>query len=283
MTGSPLSGPVPGSENVVPPAGCPLTPMPMTALPLPVPRDLDRPPLDVLAVFAHPDDAELICGGALAAGVDAGQQVGILDLTRGETGSRGTPEIRAREAMDAAEILGVEGRWTSGLPDGALEDSPEARIHLARHLRILRPGLVVTHWRTSRHPDHRAASTLVDSASFMAGLKNLPVEDAPPYRPRTVARATLFRDDAPAPDVIVDVGSVLDRRTAAVAAFRSQFEGAPAAGEVRGGGPERPLEEQVRHHLAREGSRIGVAWGEPYVTEHPLAIPHLGALDVPTY
>jgi N-acetylglucosamine malate deacetylase 1 len=239
------------------------------------------PDLDVLAVFAHPDDAELLCGGALAAGVDRGERVGILDLTRGETGSRGTPELRAREAAAAAEILGVALRRNAGLPDGGLEDSHGARRHLAGAPPGLRPRVVVTHWRESRHPDHRAASALVTSACFLAGLRNLDAEGVP-FRPFKVIYATAFREDAPPPTLVVDVTAVVERKMAALACYVSQFEGNTGAGEVLPGG-DRPLFDQIRAHLAVDGSRIRVRAGEPFVTTETTAAPSLGSLGVSTF
>jgi N-acetylglucosamine malate deacetylase 1 len=239
------------------------------------------PDLDVLAVFAHPDDAELLCGGALASGVDRGERVGILDLTRGEAGSRGTPELRAREAAAAAEILGVALRRNAGLPDGGLDDGHAARRHLAGLLRDLRPRVVVTHWRDGRHPDHRAAAALVTSACFLAGLRNLDAQGAP-FRPLKVVYATAFREDAPPPSFVVDVSAVVERKMAALACYASQFEGNAGAGEVLPAG-DRPLFDQIRAHLAVDGSRIRVRAGEPFVTLEAMAAPSLGALDVSTF
>jgi N-acetylglucosamine malate deacetylase 1 len=237
--------------------------------------------LDVLAVFAHPDDAELLCGGALAASVDRGERVGILDLTRGEMGSRGTPELRAEEAAHAARILGVEVRDNVGLPDGSLDDSHEARRLVARHLRRLRPRVVVTHWKEGRHPDHRAAAALVTSASFLAGLRNLDAEGAP-FRPTKLVYATAFREDAPLPTFVVDVSRVVERKLEAMACYRSQFEGVAGMGEVYPAG-DRPFLDQVRAHLAVTGSRIRVAAGEPFVTGETMAVASLGGLDVASF
>jgi len=127
--------------------------------------------LDLLAVFAHPDDAELLVGGSLIRSVDRGERVGILDMTRGEMGSRGDAVTREREAAAAAEIMGVHLRENAGFPDSGIVPSLEARYRLASHLRRLRPRVVVTHWIQSRHPDHRATAELVLEASFLAGLR----------------------------------------------------------------------------------------------------------------
>lgn len=241
------------------------------------PEPPDRP-LDLLAVFAHPDDAELLCGGALALSARRGERVGILDLTRGEMGSRGTAELRAREAEAAAEILGVETRWNAGLPDGRLEDSHEARRVVAAHLRALRPRVVVTHWTRGRHPDHRAASALVRSAVFLAGLRKLQVPHDP-FRPRKVIHSILFREDAPPPSFVLDVTEVMETKLQAIGAFASQFDGNRGAGEVYPGG-DRPLVEQIRVQMAHWGSCIRAEYGEPYWTPETLTFPSLTEVPV---
>ena len=232
------------------------------------------PPLDVLAVFAHPDDAELLCGGSLARSVDRGERVGILDLTRGELGSQGSPEIRAREAEAASRVLGIHVRRNAELPDGGLDDSHQARRTVAAALRQLRPRVVVTHWLEGRHPDHRAAARLVTAAAYLAGLRNL---DAPgePFRPVRMVHAIAFREDAPPPSFVVDVTDTVDRKLAALACFESQFSGARAAGEVYPRG-DRPLEEQIRSHLAVWGSRIRRPFGEPFWVREPWVLDTLG-------
>jgi len=237
--------------------------------------------LDVLAVFAHPDDAEMLAGGSLARSSDLGERVGILDLTRGEMGSRGTPEIREAEARAAAEILGVSLRRNAGFPDAGIEDSYASRRHLAGLLRELRPAVVVTHWIESRHPDHRATARLVTNAAFLAGLRQL---DAPghAFRPRKVVHATLFREDAPPPSFVVDVSAYTERKLQALACHASQFDGARGMGEMFPGG-ERPFPEQVVAHLAYWGSRIRVATGEPFWTRETMVADTLGSLAVSTF
>ena len=238
-------------------------------------------PIDVLAVVAHPDDAELLCGGSLIRSADAGERTGILDLTRGETGSRGTPELRAAEAEDAAQILGLAVRRNAGLPDSKLQNTPQARSILAGLLRELRPRVVVTHWLQGRHPDHRAAAHLTYDASYLAGLKNF---DAPgdPFRPYKVLHALSFREDPEKPSFVVDVTEQMDRKMEAILAYRSQFGEAVQAGEVFPGG-QRTLEDQIRAHAARQGSLIRTAYGEPFWTRETLAAPTLGGLPVSTF
>lgn len=237
--------------------------------------------LDVLAVFAHPDDAELLCGGALIRSADRGQRTGIVDLTRGEMGSRGTPELRAREAAAAAEVLGLAERRNAGLTDAHLENTPEARSIVAGLLRELRPRIVVTHWPVGRHPDHRIASQLVRDACYLSGLRNF---DAPgePFRPLKLVYATAFREDADPPSFVVDISDQVDRKLAAIHCYASQFDGATQAGEVFPGG-DRPLADQIRAQAAHAGSRIRVAYGEPYRTLETMAVDTLGDLSVSTF
>jgi N-acetylglucosamine malate deacetylase 1 len=237
--------------------------------------------LDVLAIVAHPDDAELICGGTLLRCADAGERTGVLDLTRGEMGSRGTPELRAAEAEEASSILGLAVRRNAGLPDSQLQNTPETRRVVAGLLRELRPRIVVTHWPRSRHPDHRAAADLTYDAAFLAGLKNL---DAPgkAFRPFKVVHALSFREDPRKPTFVVDITPQMERKLNAVAAYRSQFEGASQGGEVFPGG-DRSLEDQIRAQAARAGSLIRVAYGEPFWTRETVSFPSLGALPVSTF
>ena len=239
-------------------------------------------PLDILAVVAHPDDAELICGGSLLKSAEAGQRTGILDLTCGEMGSRGTPEIRAQEAERAGELLGLAVRRNAGLPDSALRNTPEARSHVAGLLRELRPRIIVTHWINGRHPDHRAAAELVYDTSFLSGLKNF---DAPgePFRPLKVIHALSFREDAEKPTFVVDVSAQMNRKLEAIACYESQFGGdAVQAGEVFPGGC-RSLNDQIRAQGARAGSLIRAAYGEPFWTRETLSVPTLRELTVSTY
>lgn len=238
-------------------------------------------PLDVLAVMAHPDDAELLCGGALAKSAGAGRRVGVLDLTAGEMGSQGTPELRAREAEAAARILGLAVRRSAGLPDSRLENDEPTRMALVGLLRDLRPRVVVTHWKVGRHRDHRVASELVRDACFLSALRKL---DAPgePFRPLKLVYATAFREDADPPSFVVDITAQMDVKLRAVQAYASQFEGKAQAGEVFPGG-DRPLLDQIRAHAAATGSRIRVAYGEPFRVDETLEVVDLGSLGVSTF
>lgn len=238
-------------------------------------------PLDVLAVVAHPDDAELISGGALLKSKDRGERTGILDLTRGEMGSQGSPEIRSAEADAARALLGLDARRNAGLPDGRLRNTQEARETVVRILRELRPGVVVTHWTEGRHPDHRAAAELVYDAAFLSGLRNYPAAGNP-FRPLKVIHALSFREEPTKPTFVVDISDQMERKLDAISAYGSQFRDAVQAGEVFPGG-RRALVDQVRAHAARVGSMIRVEYGEAFWTRETVEASTLGALSVSTY
>lgn len=227
--------------------------------------------IDVLALMAHPDDAELLCAGTLLRAADQGRRTGILDLTGGEAGSYGTPGIRDEEARRAAEILGLAARRSVGLPDGELVNSPEARHAVARHLRELRPRVVILHTDGLRHPDHRVASELGRDACFTAGMHNAPVEGEP-YRPPKLLYALTYREaDAPRPSFVVDISDQMERKLDAIFAYASQFEGRTALGGVFGG-DDRPLRDQIRAHHAHYGSLIRCRFGEPFYTREVLRV-----------
>jgi bacillithiol biosynthesis deacetylase BshB1 len=237
-------------------------------------------PLDILAIMAHPDDVELTCGGTLIASVALGRRVGIVDLTSGETGSRGTVEIRAAEAQEASRILGVSVRENLHLPDAHLVNTPEAREVVIRAIRRHRPTIVITHARQGRHPDHIAASQLVRDACFLSGLKNL-VPDVPAFRPRKVVHAMSFREDAIAPSFVVDISDVFEQKLAAIRCYRSQFDGLTQAGEVYPNGE--PLQDIIRHQAAHYGAMIRCRYAEPFHTTETLRVGDIAALDVPTF
>ncbi len=231
---------------------------------------MSHAPVDLLAIVAHPDDAELICGGTLARAADQGHRTGILDLTAGESGTRGSPGTRADEARRATAILGAAERRNAGLPDGALQNTPHTRAIVATHVRQLRPRTVILHWSEGRHPDHRVASHLAYDACFLAGLANAPVE-GDPHRPQKLLYATAYREDAPPPTFVVDITPQIDRKLDAIFAFASQFDGKTWAGEIFPGG-DRPLREQILAHSAHYGSLIRTAYGEPFWTRETIRV-----------
>jgi len=231
---------------------------------------------DLAAFCAHPDDAELVAGGTLAREAARGRRIAIVDLTRGESGSRGSPETRAAEAAEAARLLGATHRESLGLPDSRLSAEPEQRDVVVAALRRLRPQIVVTqHWE-QRHPDHAATSRLVAEAAFVAGLRNHRPDLGPAFRPRKLVYALPTTEGADiAPTFVVDVTATWPQKLLAIAAFRSQFAAAP--GETMALPFDR-FRENVELAGRRSGARIGVAYGEAFVTREPLVVDDLLAL-----
>jgi len=238
-------------------------------------------PLDVLAIMAHPDDAELLCGGALIKSGDRGERTGVIDLTRGELGTRGSADLREEEAARAAEVMGLSSRRNAGLPDSGLEIGPESHGIVVSLLRELRPRVVVTHWTTGRHPDHAVAAQLVYESCYLSGLANFDAAGEP-FRPLKVVHALTFREDAPKPTFVVDTTEQMERKIEALACYGSQFEGLSQAGEVFPGG-DRPLFDQIRAQCAHYGSLIRAAYGEPFWTREAASSDTLGSLLVSTF
>jgi len=225
---------------------------------------------DLVAIMAHPDDAELLCGGLLLRAADQGYATAVIDLTGGETGSSGTAELRRQEAAAAARILGLAERVGAGLPDGGLENTAESRYRVATLIRRLRPRTVILQWPEGRHPDHRVSSELGRDACFIAGLSRAPIEGQP-HRPTKLVYAMSFREEPVQPSFVVDITDQIDRKIEALRAFASQFDGRSALGDVMGGG-DRPLYDQVRVHAAHYGSYIRRPYGEPYWTRETLRV-----------
>jgi bacillithiol biosynthesis deacetylase BshB1 len=227
--------------------------------------------VDLLAIMAHPDDAELLCGGTLARMAAQGYRVGILDLSSGETGSFGDRDTRAREASKAAEVLGVVTRRTAGLPDGRLENSGAARAVVASLIREMRPRTVVLHWPEARHPDHAASSEIARDACFIAGVKNAADVTGEAYRPHKIIYALTYQEANLKPSFVVDISDYMERKLEAIFAFGSQFAQKTKMGDVLGGG-SRPLRDQILAHHAHYGSLIRKEYGEPFWIKETIEI-----------
>lgn len=238
----------------------------------------DGEPLDVLAVAAHRDDAELTCGGTLIRAADRGHRTGVLDLTKGEMGTRGSAGLRGREAERAAEVMGLSVRVNAGLPDADLRNSRDARERLVSHLRRLRPRVVILPFREGRHPDHRIASRLGRDACYLAGLEKYGEDGPPPHRPHKVVYALAYREDPIKPTFVVDVSEQFERKMEAIRCYGSQFDGAEAAGEIFPTG--QALYELVRTQGRHYGSLIRRPFGEPYWTEETVRVDDVTELDV---
>ena len=224
--------------------------------------------VDVLAIAAHRDDVEQTCGGTLLRMAARGLRTGILDLTQGESGTRGSAAERADEAEEAARILGVTHRLALDLPDGAVANTLENRLKIARAVRELRPRVVILPYWEARHPDHATCSTLGYEACFVAGLTRLGGVDAPadlgnlpPHRPFKIVYASLYADIRPS--FIVDITPFIEQRYASLMAYRSQY-----ANQSGGAGlfvPEEEIRERTLAEARHYGLLAGVRYGEPFV------------------
>lgn len=243
--------------------------------------------LDILAIAAHRDDVEQTCGGTLLKAAKRGQHTGILDLTQGEMGTRGTAEDRAREADDAARILGVSWRRALDIPDGRVENTWENRLKVAGVIRETRPRVVILPYWKGRHPDHYTASTLGYEACFLAGLAKLDIRGQgsgagiaevsalAPYRPFKIIYATLYYDIRPS--FVVDISDEFEGKFASILAYKSQFSDQEAGKDLF------PAHDEIRARveaMARfYGILGGVNYAEPFLqkeiglVEDLLAIP----------
>lgn len=234
-------------------------------------------PVDILAIAAHRDDVELTCAGTLLKAADAGHQAGILDLTAGESATRGSAELRAREASRAAEILGVSERRNVGLPDAHLENNDRARRIVVEQIRHFAPRVVILPFPVGRHPDHRIASELGRDACYLAGLSRYEAGGSP-HRPHKVLYALAYREDPIKPTFVVDISAQFERKLAAIRCYASQFDGVQSAGEIFPTGQD--LYSLVETQNAHYGSLIRARYGEPFFTHETMAVEDVVELGV---
>ena len=234
-------------------------------------------PIDILAIAAHRDDVELTCAGTLLKAVDAGYRTGILDLTAGETGTRGNAQLRAEEANRASGILQLTERRNAGLPDAHLHNTDEARRAIVAQIRHFAPRVVILPFPVGRHPDHRVASELGRDACYLAGLSRYDAEGTP-HRPHKVLYALSYREDPIKPTFVVDISEQFARKLAAIKCYGSQFDGAKAAGEIFPTGQD--LYSLVETQNAHYGSHIRTRYGEPFYTHETVAVDDIVTLGV---
>jgi bacillithiol biosynthesis deacetylase BshB1 len=234
-------------------------------------------PVDLLAIAAHRDDVELTCAGTLLKAVDKGYRTAILDLTAGESGTRGTAELRGQEAERAAAILGVTERRNAGLPDAHLENTEATRRLVVEAIRHFAPRVVILPFSVGRHPDHRIASELGRDACFLAGLDKYPGDGAP-HRPFKVLYALSYREDPVKPTFVVDISAQFERKLAAIRCYASQFDTAISAGEIFPTGQD--LYSRVETQNAHYGSLIRAPYGEPFFTHETVLVDDVVALGV---
>jgi bacillithiol biosynthesis deacetylase BshB1 len=216
--------------------------------------------VDVLAIAAHRDDVEQTCGGTLLRMASRGLRTAILDLTEGEAGTRGSAKDRAREAAEAARILGVASRQALDMPDGAIENNLENRIKIVRVLRQLRPRVVILSYWQARHPDHAVVATLGYQACFLSGLAKVET-DLAPHRPFKIAYASLYADVRPS--FVVDITPFIEQRHQALMAYRSQYANQSAGSALFV--PEEEIRERTFAEARHYGLLAGVRYGEPFV------------------
>ncbi|HKH97678.1 MAG TPA: bacillithiol biosynthesis deacetylase BshB1 [Candidatus Sulfotelmatobacter sp.] len=245
-------------------------------------------PLDILAIAAHRDDVEQTCGGTLLRAAQRGQRTGILDLTQGEMGTRGTAEDRAREAADAAKILGAGWRRALDIPDGRVENTWENRLKVASVIRETRPRVVILPYWKGRHPDHYTASVLGYEACFLAGLGKLGIRGQgsgasenseqvlPSHRPFKIVYATLYYDIRPT--FVVDISEQFEGKFASILAYKSQFSDQDAGKDLF------PAQDEIRARveaMARfYGMLGGVTYAEPFLQKEVGLVEDLLAIPV---
>lgn len=224
--------------------------------------------LDVLVIAPHPDDAELGAAGAILKMKAGGWHVGVLDLTNGEPTPHGTPEIRARETESATNILGLDWRENLGLPNRALEPTLDARRRLAEVIRRVRPRWLFAPYWIDAHPDHIAATQLIEAARFWAKLSKAEMAGQPWYPERIYNYYCVHLRQAAQPAFILDISDVWDQKFAAIRAYESQFIT---------GRDTTPLTflDQLRDEAAYWGKTIGVRYGEPFTCREPIGLQSL--------
>lgn len=245
-------------------------------------------PLDILAVAAHRDDVEQTCGGTLLKMAQRGYRTGILDLTRGEMGTRGTAEDRAREATEAAKILSVSWRQALDIPDGRVENTWENRVKVAGVLRETRPRVLILPYWQGRHPDHYTASVLGYEACFLAGLAKLEISSLeregrqgaggslPAHRPFKIVYATLYYDVRPT--FVVDISEQFEDRFRSLMAYKSQFTDQQAGSGIF------PLQAEIRSRIEAMarfyGMLGGVTYAEPFLQKEVGLVDDLTTIPV---
>jgi bacillithiol biosynthesis deacetylase BshB1 len=240
--------------------------------------------LDILAIAAHPDDIELGCSGTLLMEIKNGKKVGIADLTQGELGTRGTIETRAKEAKQAAEVLGVVVRENLKMADGFFQNDPQHQMKLIPFIRKYQPEIILANAPEDRHPDHGRAAKLISDAAFLSGLKKIETKDENgksqhAWRPKYVFH--FIQDRYLEPSFVIDITDVFDQRMESIKCFSTQFY-SPGVGKDDDG-PQSYIStpEFLDSIVARArmmGKRIGVKYGEGFITEKSIGFKNFDSL-----
>ncbi len=236
--------------------------------------------LDVLAIGVHPDDVELGCSGTLINEIKRGKKAGIVDLTQGELGTRGTVETRYREAAEAAKIIGAAVRENLKMRDGFFSNDEEHKLKLIQTIRKYQPEIVIGNILHDRHPDHGRAGHLISDACFLSGLAKIETKNekgAPQQKWRPKYFLQYIQDWYHEPDLLIDISDVFEQRMKAIQAYSTQFNSNP------GDGPQTYIStpdflESVIARARMMGKRIGVKYAEGFLTEKKLGIKNLDAL-----
>lgn len=232
--------------------------------------------LDLLSIAAHPDDTELTCGGTIIKMAEAGYKVGLLDLTAGESGTRGSARLRARESSRASRAMGIAYRENLGLPDAALEHTREYKLKIADRIRALRPRTVILPYWEGRHPDHYTAGQIGYEACFLAGLARVPL-NGEPFRPYKIIYASVYMPSI-RPSFVVDFTGQFEKKLKAVLCYSSQFS---PQKDVQNLFPSRAdLRERLGSLGRHFGLMIGARYGEPFVTREIAAVEDIVTMPV---
>lgn len=238
--------------------------------------------LDILAIAVHPDDIELGCAGTLVKHVQKGQKVGILDLTQGELGTRGTPELRLEEAKAAAKIMGIDIRENLGMADGFFQNDKAHQLQLVEYIRKYQPNIVIANALEDRHPDHGRAGKLISDACFLAGLRKIETthngEPQTAWRPKRVYH--MIQDRFIEPDFIVDISEAIDIKTDAIKAYKSQFHDPNSDEPITYIATDGFL-NNIKNRASLLGKRIGCRFAEGFISENPVGLTDLDALLLP--
>lgn len=230
--------------------------------------------LDILAIAAHPDDVELACAGTLMVHAAQGLKVGVLDLTRGELGTRGTPEIRAAEAAAAAEVMGLAVRDNLGLPDGFFRNDTDEQMKLIAAIRKYQPEIVLGNAFVDRHPDHGRAAHLIADSCFLAGLRRIETfENGQPqaaWRPKQVFH--FMQDSYEKPDFVVNTSAVIERKKEAIKCYKTQFLAPASDNEPKTYISSAAFFDSVINRDVTLGKMVGVAHAEGFKSVKILGI-----------
>jgi bacillithiol biosynthesis deacetylase BshB1 len=238
--------------------------------------------LHILAIAAHPDDIELSCAGTLIKHANKGQAVGILDLTQGELGTRGTPELRLQEAQDAAKVMGVVVRENLGMADGFFQNDKEHQLKLVEYIRKYRPEIVIANALADRHPDHGKGGRLIADACFLAGLRKVETQHEgkaqEAWRPKRVYH--IIQDRFYEPSFIVDISDQFGKKMEAIKAYKSQFND-PNSNEPLTYISQGDFLKHIEGRSALLGKRIGATYGEGFISENVPGLPDLDVMLLP--